>query len=525
MDQGRSAEARPSARRLATGLFLAFFTSQLAFVVLGPTLPDVADEFGVSVGTAGQLRTGSAIAGIALALVLTPLARRVEMRGLLLVGLGTLSVGSALSGAAPSFAVLAAGQLIIGIGVGAVLSAGLAAAGEWPAAADRKKVLSWAIVGQPSAWVVGMPAVGLLATLDWRWGWALVPLAAAAAYVTLPSARATTSAQSVAAAEPEACRRSAWRDPRVKRWAFGELMAFAGWGGTLVYAGALFADSYGLGVDTIGILFGFIALSYFPGAFWARRHLDDDLRQLLGVIAAGLAVAVLAFGLVRPAVWVSFVLFGLLGVMSGARGLLGGAFGLNAAPEHKVAIGSIRTAATQAGYLLGAGAGGIAVDAGGYAAVGATLAFFFALGVLPHLSFTTERRMVRAARRALDPIYADWSRGDWRAQQPAFAWGFSSEFPGSDGIRDEPGARSERFAEWLRPWKEWRVEAERFVPVPCGVLVETRYRGVGKTSGVAVDTPGAHIWHIEGGQPVSLEVFADRQNALRDGCGPCAELK
>src|SRR4051794_4822137 len=84
MDHGPS-DSPPSERsmRIAAALFLSFLTVQSAFVVLAPPLPDVAREFGVSTGTAGQLRPAAAIAGVASALTLAPLGRVVGTRRLL----------------------------------------------------------------------------------------------------------------------------------------------------------------------------------------------------------------------------------------------------------------------------------------------------------------------------------------------------------------------------------------------------------------------------------------------------------
>ncbi|MFL6017141.1 MAG: MFS transporter, partial [Gaiellaceae bacterium] len=200
---------------------------------LAPTLPEIADEFGMTVGGVGQLRTVASVAGVVAALALAPAARRVPVRSLLRGGLALLAGGALVSGVAPSFAVLALGQLVIGVGVAAVLSSGLAAANDWSDDESRSRVLAWTIVGQPASWVVGLPIIGALSNLGWRWGWGVVPAAALLAAVALPCA--PKSRRTVL--RPRDTWR-AWRDRRTRRWAFGELMAYAGWGGTLVYAGA-----------------------------------------------------------------------------------------------------------------------------------------------------------------------------------------------------------------------------------------------------------------------------------------------
>src|SRR3954453_23252408 len=117
MDHARSTSPRPERTpRLPAALFLSFLTVQSAFIVLAPTLPDVAREYGVSTGTAGQLRTVAAVAGVAPALTLGPLGRVVSIRRLVVTGLGALATGSIASALAPTFALLAVGQVILGAG-------------------------------------------------------------------------------------------------------------------------------------------------------------------------------------------------------------------------------------------------------------------------------------------------------------------------------------------------------------------------------------------------------------------------
>ena len=118
-------------RRLPTGLvlFLCLLASQSGVLVLSPILPDIADEFGVSVATAGQLRSFSGIVAGLAAILMARFAARFGLRNTIMFGLALLAGGSLLSAAAPSFAVLALAQVFIGLSLALVLSAGVAAAG------------------------------------------------------------------------------------------------------------------------------------------------------------------------------------------------------------------------------------------------------------------------------------------------------------------------------------------------------------------------------------------------------------
>jgi MFS transporter, DHA1 family, inner membrane transport protein len=378
----------PHLARPAITLFLSMFAGQAGFLVLAPILPEVSHEFGVSTATAGQLRLVSGIAGGLTAIALAPLARRLDLRGLLSLGLALLAAGSLASAAAPSLAVLVGAQVAIGSGLGIVVSAAVAAAAEWAADGNRARVLSWALVGQPAAWVAGMPVVGAIADVDWRLTWLAVPFAASLlALGAVRRRRPATTASALSATW-----RQLWRDPAVAGWAIGELFAFAAWGGTLVFSGALFLESYETTPGTVGLLLAAGAAAYFPGNFLARRWVARAGRGLLVGLALLLAGGVVVFGAVRPSLAVSGFLFAALVFLAGGRTMAGSAIGLDAAPEHKLAVTSIRAAATQFGYLLGAGAAGAALATGGYPALGATQATLFLAAAVPHVLIAASAR-------------------------------------------------------------------------------------------------------------------------------------
>ena len=148
-----------SRRVIGATLFLSLAASQSAVLALTPVLESVASDFDVSTALAGQLRTVSGLTAGATALCAGLLATRVGLRELLGAGLVLLALGSAASAAAPDFAVLALAQILVGSGVGLSYSAAVAAVAEWTSAEERSRVLAVALLGPPSAWIVGMPLV------------------------------------------------------------------------------------------------------------------------------------------------------------------------------------------------------------------------------------------------------------------------------------------------------------------------------------------------------------------------------
>ena len=367
-------------RAVGIALLSALAASQAALVVLNPLLPDVARDLDVSVATAGQLRTVSGLAAGAAALATGYLAARVGLRGLMLGALVVLAVGSLVSAVAPDFAVLALAQVLVGAGIGVSYSAAIAATAEWSTETNRSRVLALTLLGPPLAWIVGMPLVGTLGELDWRVGWLVVPVAMALVAAALLLRQPAT---------PPASARAGFRSvlsyPGVARWTTGELFAFSGWAGALVYMGALLVESYDLSIAATGFALGFGALVYVPGNFLFRRWVDAHSRSLLVGLALAAAVTVAVLGAFRPSVWVSVGLFAALCFIAGGRTLAGSARGLGLAPELRLGVTGVRAAAIQAGYFVGAALGGAALAVGGYGTLGLAFAALFVGAAVPHL--------------------------------------------------------------------------------------------------------------------------------------------
>jgi len=371
----RATLARPS-----IVLFACMFASQAGLLVLSPILPELAREFGVSTATAGQLRTVSGATGGITAVVLALLPRRPGLRTLLSGGAALVIVGAALSSAAPSFTVLAGAQCVIGVGIGVLVAVAIAAAGEWTAPAERPRTLAWAIAGMPAAWVLGMPLVGAAASVDWRVAWLAVP--ATASLVALWLVRLVPR-------DGHTVRRrgaAVWRRPDVARFTAGELLANAAWAGLLTYAGSLLIESYGATRGTVAAGLGMAAAAMVPGTFVGRRGVARATPIALGGLTFGQAGLVAMLGVVRPGAGLSLAILTVMAFVNGWRSVIASGLGMDSAPDDKVTVMSMRAAANQFGYLLGAALGGLALAAGGFAALGATFSGLFVLGAVLHLA-------------------------------------------------------------------------------------------------------------------------------------------
>jgi predicted MFS family arabinose efflux permease len=367
-------------RATAATLALCLAASQAALLVLTPILPSIAADFDVSTAAAGQLRTISGLTAGVIAIVSGLAAARVGLRELLLWGLGLLTLGSLVSAAAPDFAVLAAAQVPIGAGVGLAYSAAVAAVAEWSRPEDRSRVLSLALLGPPLAWVVGMPVGGAAGEISWRLSWIVVPVLFAVVGTAALARRDSTPPAPVRAGL-----RTVLSQPGVVRWSLGELLAYSAWLGVLLFVGALFVESHGLSIGATGLVLGLGTLLYIPGNLFFRRWVDVHGRGVL--ISLGIACGVTAIALysLRPNLWVSIALFGLAAFLAGGRTLAGGTRALDLAPELRLGVTGVRTAAIQSGSFVGAAVGGAALAAGGFTAAGFAFGALFAAGAVPHL--------------------------------------------------------------------------------------------------------------------------------------------
>ena len=160
-------------------LFLALFASQAGVLVMSPILARVAADFDVSIAAAGQLRILAAPFAAGVALLTGRALARYSPRALIGAGSALLAVGSLASAAAPTFVLLALAQVPMWGGIAMLLAAGVAATGAWSAPEERTRLVSRALAGAPAAWIVGMPVIGLVSSIDWRLAFLVLPLPAA----------------------------------------------------------------------------------------------------------------------------------------------------------------------------------------------------------------------------------------------------------------------------------------------------------------------------------------------------------
>ena len=379
--------ASPGRFRAAVGspslvLFLAFLASQSGVLVLSPILSDVAADFGVSVAVAGQLRILAAPLAVVAALAAGRLLTRFSPRALLGAGSALLAVGSVASAVAPSFALLALAQIPMWIGISTILTAGISAMAAWTEPERRTRVVAHAFAGPPTAWIVGMPIIGVVAEVHWRLAFLALPLPAALLAGLAVLGRPHDAP--IPRAESSLRRFLGRADGR--RWALGEQFANAAWSGTLVFSGALLTEHYGMSTTATGVALAAMAVAYLVGNRRAGRLASGRARRTMLACSLGAAVAVALTWSVTPAVVVTLVLFSASAALVATRTVSGTVYGFSVAGEFGREVGTVRAVTTQLGYLIGALVGGAALELGGFALFGIAFGGLFIASTLPYAS-------------------------------------------------------------------------------------------------------------------------------------------
>ena len=234
-------------------------------LVLAPVLTDVATSLGTGPAAVGRAAGAYGIATALSALALGRLVDALPRTRVLQVAGAGLALGLLLCAAAPSWGVLAAGQVVAGLAAGVVLPVTYALAAEGAPAGAQARVLGRVLLGWSVALVVVVPlAAALTDVAGWRTTF-LVLAGAAAAQVGLLGRLPAAPPRPAGA---PARYRDALGRPGVRALLLVVLAYMAAFYGTYAYLGdhvravhdggagiaALVPLAYGLGFGAAGLL-------------------------------------------------------------------------------------------------------------------------------------------------------------------------------------------------------------------------------------------------------------------------------
>jgi predicted MFS family arabinose efflux permease len=262
---------------------------------------------------------------------------------------------------------------------------GLAAVGDYFPIDRRAWAIGMVSIGQPLAWVTGLPLIGLLADLGgWRWSFVGVPFAFSLIgfwFVwQLPAVKAENAHTRRDQPNPI---RAILTDRSAGGWVLSELFTYVGWAGTLTFLGTFYISRYHLTAGTASPLLALTAAGFAVGSFNAHRlrSLARPQTVILGGAVISSVFLAVGMGVAMPLVPTVVVMF-LFGLGQGFRGATSSALGLRQAPRYRGAIMALRASVVQFGYVFGGVIGGVLLATSGLTAVGLGFAALIAIAGL-----------------------------------------------------------------------------------------------------------------------------------------------
>ena len=290
----------PGSVRAAAGglaaLTLATFVAVTTELVPVGLLPQISTDLAVTESIAGLLVTVYAFMVATLAIPLTLGTRRLPRKGLLLGTLAAYTVSNALVGVAPTFGVVAAGRAVGGVAHALFFSLSIGYASRLVAPHVTGRALALVTAGASGGLVLGVPLSTALGTaVGWRNGFLVLAAACALATVLVATLLPPVSGDDAPHADDT-------RTDRRRR------LGIVSTTNTLTYLAQYVVYTYvsvillatGLSETAVGpVLLGLGAVG-LVGTAYAAASLDRNPRRGTVVVHAGMAVALLALGLVFP---------------------------------------------------------------------------------------------------------------------------------------------------------------------------------------------------------------------------------
>ncbi|MEU5050762.1 MFS transporter [Streptomyces sp. NPDC021096] len=375
----------------------AFGIGTTEFVTSG-LLPEVADEFGVSIPTAGYLTTGYALGVVVGAPILAIIGSRVPRKQMLMGLMGLFIVGNALSAAAPVFGVMLAGRIVASLahgaffGIGAIVAAGLVA--------PQKKAgaIAMMFTGLTVANVVGVPLGTLIGqNVGWRVTFFIISglgvlavLGIAALVPRQPLPEHTRVSGELAA----------FRNPQVL---LAMAMTVLGFGGVFTmstYITPMMTDVTGYAPGSVTWLLVLFGLGLVGGNLIGGKYADRALMPMLYTGLGGLAIMLALLPLAAHDKIAAAITIPLIGAFGFATVPPLQKRVLDQTADAPTLASAVNIGAFNLGNAIAAWLGGLVISAGfGYTApnwVGALMAASALLLAL--LSARLERRTGRAGR-------------------------------------------------------------------------------------------------------------------------------
>ncbi|WP_328944984.1 MFS transporter [Streptomyces sp. NBC_00250] len=339
----------------------AFGIGTTEFVMMG-LLPQVADDLGTSVPTAGYLVSAYAIGVVVGAPLLTALGSRVPRKRMLLLLMALFTVGNLASALAPGFGWLIAGRVLAGLPHGAFFGLGAVVAARLVREGRQARAVATMFLGLTVANILGVPAATLLGQhLGWRATFLVVSvigLLAMAALARLVPHVPVDERQSLGR-EVRALGR-----PQVLLGLLTAVFGFAGVFAVYSYLASMTTEVMGFGDSTVTVVLALFGLGMTGGALAAGPLTDRALRPTLYGSLAALVLALVAFRFTIHVPWLALVTVVVLGAVGFMTTTPLQMLVMNKAKDAPTLASASNHSAFNLANAGGAWAGGAAVAAG-----------------------------------------------------------------------------------------------------------------------------------------------------------------
>jgi MFS transporter, YNFM family, putative membrane transport protein len=367
-----SPNAQPNPTRSIVLLAVAGFASQAQVRVTDSLLPQIAGDFGTTVGAAALVVTTYAIAHGSVQLFIGPIGDRFGKYLTVMTMCLASSILVMACGLANSLTELAIARLLAGACAGWVIPLSMAYVGDAIPYDRRQPVLGRYLTGQITGQLFGQAAGGVLGDL---FGWrnvffilgtmfALATAGLIYELVTNPATRPAHRPEERSrgfAADYKAVLSSAWA--RIVILAVF-LESFFGWG-AFAYIGADLKQRFGLSLTAVGLTVGCFALGGLVYAATVKQLVNRFGQARLaigGAVACGVCYLVLAAGF---AWWLAPFAVGIYGLGFYALHNTLQTCGTQMTPEARATAFALFSSAIYVGQTAGVGLSAIVFDRAG----------------------------------------------------------------------------------------------------------------------------------------------------------------
>ncbi|TCO43931.1 DHA1 family chloramphenicol resistance protein-like MFS transporter [Kribbella antiqua] len=344
-------------------LGLAVFAQATSEFMLSGLGPDIAQDLGVSIPTAGWLTSAFAVGMIVGAPAIAVLGARWPRRRTLLVTLTVFLAVHVLGAITTSFSVLLITRVIAALANAGFLAVALATATSLVRPDAKGRATSVLLGGTTLACIAGVPGGALLGQhLGWRsafWAVAIISLPAVIAILrSVPAAR-TTGPATVGGI-------------RVRRRLVVLLLLGALVNGatfcSFTYLAPVLTEVTGLSQASIPLMLALFGLGSFIGVTAAGRYADRRITRWAFVAGSTLLLGWCAFAITASSPATTVTLVFIQGALSFAVGSTLISYALYASAESPVLAGGLATASLNVGATLGPLLGGAAISLTNYRA-------------------------------------------------------------------------------------------------------------------------------------------------------------